>query len=367
MTHKLEIINNWNLKKLILELESGHMKIPRFQRGYIWERSKVIKLLNSINHQYPIGSFFLWVAPMKYKNFIRETEDLDLPENPYLDKFKFILDGQQRIISLYMSLKGKKVNNIDYGSICYNLDKKTFHIPRLKREKHNIPLWQIFSNDEFTKIHTDYAITDRKNNTSYAKTLHECQQVFTSYPISIVKSYNDDIEEVVEIFERINQGGKRLSIFDLVQATTWDKGFDFKDNIKKFNNQKSIKKYGTLSNKVFTQAISINIFEDCRNTSQLKLTSQLCKKNWKFTKDSINATVEFFKDMRIQNNFSSYQLYIPVLQYYFFKTGYDKIKDEHIKQIEKWFWDAKFERRYAVSNYTKIKEDIDWLKEMILT
>jgi len=55
MKQKLEIINNWNLKKLIAELEIGQIKIPRFQRGYIWERTKIIKLLNSIGLQYPIG------------------------------------------------------------------------------------------------------------------------------------------------------------------------------------------------------------------------------------------------------------------------------------------------------------------------
>ena len=58
MEPKLEIINNWDLKKLISELEKGEIKIPRFQRDYIWERSKVVSLLNSIYSQYPIGSFF---------------------------------------------------------------------------------------------------------------------------------------------------------------------------------------------------------------------------------------------------------------------------------------------------------------------
>ena len=48
MIQKLEIINNWNLKKLLGELEAGHIKIPKFQRDYIWEKTKVVKLLNSI-------------------------------------------------------------------------------------------------------------------------------------------------------------------------------------------------------------------------------------------------------------------------------------------------------------------------------
>ena len=100
MEQRIEIINNWNLKKLFGELENGNIKIPRFQRGYVWERSKIVKLLNSIYSQYPIGSFFIWVASLDYKNFCRELTELNLPEQPEANNYSFILDGQQRITSL---------------------------------------------------------------------------------------------------------------------------------------------------------------------------------------------------------------------------------------------------------------------------
>ena len=88
MEQSIEIVKNWDLKKLIEELEAGHIKIPRFQRDYIWERSKTVKLLNSIYLKYPIGSFFLWIAPKKYNNFIRDI--FYFMTNQY-DKIKIIL------------------------------------------------------------------------------------------------------------------------------------------------------------------------------------------------------------------------------------------------------------------------------------
>lgn len=57
MGQKIDIINNWNLSKLFSNLENGNFKIPKFQREYVWEKSKIVKLLNSIYKQYPIGSF----------------------------------------------------------------------------------------------------------------------------------------------------------------------------------------------------------------------------------------------------------------------------------------------------------------------
>ena len=237
MEQRIEIINNWNLQKVFNQLENGNMKIPRFQRGYVWERSKIVKLLNSIQSQYPIGSFFIWEAGKEYKNFCREIKDLNLPENPESNYFSFILDGQQRITSLYVALKGKTIKKIDFSSICYNVEKQLFHIPRLKNENHNIPAWKLFDTSEYGKVLTKYVLYDNENNTKLHENWSNCQQVFSDYPISIIKTLKMELDEVVTIFERINQGGKRLSLFDLVHASAWSPDFDLREKIKTFNNE----------------------------------------------------------------------------------------------------------------------------------
>ena len=107
MEKKIEIINNWNLKDIFNELEKGNIKIPRFQRGYVWERSKIVKLLNSVYNQFPIGSFFVWIASLEYKNFCREIDGLGLPEDPESNKYSFILDCQQGLRLYMLLLKGK--------------------------------------------------------------------------------------------------------------------------------------------------------------------------------------------------------------------------------------------------------------------
>lgn len=107
MNH-IEIINNWNLNLVFHELEQGNMRIPRFQRSYVWERAKIVKLLNSIYHEFPIGSFFLWEADTEMEGFCRDITEFGFPAKPAANKFTFILDGQQRITSLYVALKDRK-------------------------------------------------------------------------------------------------------------------------------------------------------------------------------------------------------------------------------------------------------------------
>ncbi|MDA3892605.1 MAG: DUF262 domain-containing protein [Salinivirgaceae bacterium] len=366
MDQKIEIINNWNLKKLINELESGHIKIPKFQRDYIWEKTKVVKLLNSIYHQYPIGSFFFWIAPPEYSGFIRENEELGFKKINPNGSFQFILDGQQRMISLYVSLRGKEMNGTDYGTICFNPTRKEFTIPRSKSDKSkNIPVWKLFNNQAYGEVYKDLISKSTTKNNKVAESWRECHEIFSNYPISIVKTMNEELEDVVEIFERINQAGKHLTVFDLIHATTWSESFDLKDKITDFNNPERKNKYGALSNKVFTLSLALDIFDDARTLYQLRLTPQQCQHIWPRTKTALLATLEFFKQIRITDDLSAYHNFIPIIQYYFFRSGLKELKEEHKKAIEKWFWDAKFKKRYASSIYTRMKEDAAWVVELL--
>ncbi|EDP95167.1 DUF262 domain-containing protein [Kordia algicida OT-1] len=365
MEQRIEIINNWNLQKVFNQLENGNMKIPRFQRGYVWERSKIVKLLNSIQSQYPIGSFFVWEAGKEYKNFCREIKDLNLPEEPESNYYSFILDGQQRITSLYVALKGKTINKTDYSSICYNVEKKIFHIPRLKNESHNIPAWKLFHTQEYGNILTDYAIHDRENGTKYSEVWRDCQQIFSDYPISIIKTLKMELDEVVTIFERINQGGKRLSLFDLVHASAWSPSFDLRDKIKTFNSEPNVKAFGGVENEVFIQSLSLNAFGDCKNKNQLNLTAEICEEYWIKTTEAIRLSLDFVKIFGVKFiGYLPYNAFLPILQFYYFKSGKKSIATNHFNYIENWFWTATFSARFSSSSLTKMKDDADWISNL---
>ena len=365
MEQKIEIINNWNLKKVFHELEAGNIKIPRFQRGYVWERSKTVKLLNSINAQYPIGSIFLWIAPKEFRDFIKESEDFSIPANPNASTFQFILDGQQRISSLYATLRGKLIDFVDYKSIHYHLEKEKFVIPRSDKDKNTVPAWKLLDEKEFIEIYSDLTNKDKEHNTNYAANWRKCQDNLMNYPISIVRTYNNNVDEVVEIFELINQGGRRLSLYDLVHASVWSEQFDLTQRISDFSLENNVMKIGGLNNKVFIQSIALNAFDDCKNIDQLKLSSEICIELWDKTTKAIVLALEFLKSIDIHTNITSYFSQITILQYYFFKRDLAKTNDKHKKYLEDWFWKTKKSKRYSSSSSKKIREDAIWILKLI--
>ncbi|MDD4747570.1 MAG: DUF262 domain-containing protein [Salinivirgaceae bacterium] len=361
METKIEIVTGWSLPRLIEELEHGRIKVPMFQRDYQWEKSKIVLLLNSIYLQYPIGTFFLWIAPSAYNTFIRSIDDIQTHSDDNGNQFQFILDGQQRLLSLFRASRGLSSDGVDYTQICFNPARKKFKIPRVKSEKYNFPAYCLFNESLFKEVELQLDA----DSTRIADNWRKARKLMMEYPVSVVKTLNYEIDDVVEIFERINQGGKRLSSFDLIHATTWSTDFDLKERMRDFNAMQKVAKLGVVSDKVFTYALAMNAFDDCKSSSQLKLNPETAKTLWPRTRKALSFAIDFIIDMAITTDISTYQTHIIVLQYYFFQSAKNSIPKEHRKSVEKWFWDARFAKRYSSLTHTRIKEDAVWLVEML--
>ena len=112
---------------LIYEIQRGIIKIPKFQRDFVWSIDKTAGLLDSILKGYPIGTFILWETSERI-NDIKNIGNLPLSATPSDTKVQYILDGQQRITSLFAAHLGAQIQkagekkSTDYKNIVVNLD-----------------------------------------------------------------------------------------------------------------------------------------------------------------------------------------------------------------------------------------------------
>ncbi len=110
---------------LFADIGRGKVKIPQFQREFVWPRDKTAKLIDSILKEYPIGTFIFWKTRDKLKS-VRDIGNINLPEPPEGESITYILDGQQRIASLFAVRAGavlsREGEEIDYKTIFINLD-----------------------------------------------------------------------------------------------------------------------------------------------------------------------------------------------------------------------------------------------------
>ncbi|MCI5149918.1 MAG: DUF262 domain-containing protein, partial [Candidatus Electrothrix sp. MAN1_4] len=112
---------------LISEIEKGQIKIPQFQREFVWTVQKSAGLIDSIIKGYPIGTFIFWKTKDRLRS-VRDIGEQSLPEPEPGESIDYVLDGQQRLTSLYACLKGIRMtragnkNIDDFSNIYINLE-----------------------------------------------------------------------------------------------------------------------------------------------------------------------------------------------------------------------------------------------------
>ncbi len=107
------------------QIRHGSIKIPQFQRDFVWSKAQSARLLDSVIKGYPIGTFILWSTHERLRS-IRNLGGVDLPDTPPGNAVKYILDGQQRLTSLFVTLNGltikREEHSDDYGDLWLDLE-----------------------------------------------------------------------------------------------------------------------------------------------------------------------------------------------------------------------------------------------------
>ncbi|KJS14798.1 MAG: hypothetical protein VR69_16080 [Peptococcaceae bacterium BRH_c4b] len=111
---------NIELTTIIQRLENGQYAIPVFQRDFVWDKSNIRDLWDSIYRHYPIGSFLIWETDEQLPRH-RNILNIELKENSK-GKFNYVLDGQQRITSIIGAVKGAKRNRTSF-KLFFNISK----------------------------------------------------------------------------------------------------------------------------------------------------------------------------------------------------------------------------------------------------
>ena len=350
-TQKLQLNSDYHLSNLIDDIDKGDLRLPRFQRDYVWSRQKVISLLDSIYNEFPIGSFFVWHAHSRYRSLYKNIAELDLPDPVDERQLRYILDGQQRATSLYVAIKGLKINNIDYSKICFNLENEQFSVKTPNGTSH-IALCDIVDSEKALAI-------SRKVPDEYFTTFQRCSNQFQQYPLSLISVKDMDLGDAIEIFERINRGGVRLGTFDLVVASTWSEDFDLKVEYEKLRDDLRKSNYGVLGPEVVSQTIALILKKFCTRAHQLSVDSEDLKVSWKEIETSIRSAVSYLRSNlgAYSVDFMPYPSMIALVAYAFYNSEGRSLTAHTSDAIQEWFWKSALNERYSATLENKLGED----------
>lgn len=238
-----QIFSNTTLtvNQLIEKIDTGELGLPELQRPFIWKDSKVRDLFDSLMRGYPIGYLMLWECPA-----LEKKKSIGVDSHSYDSPKQVIIDGQQRLTSLYAVMKGKKVVNSKFDEksiiISYNPLQDKFEVGYQATK--NDPEWIYNISDVYTtsssfKFINSFIKRLAEYREGKGEVLTETEQDLISENINAIVNLknhtlpvfdikaNAEEEDVSEIFVRVNSGGVSLKQNDFILTLLslyWDGG-----------------------------------------------------------------------------------------------------------------------------------------------
>jgi len=346
---------------LISEIETGQVKIPQFQRKFVWSIKGSAKLLDSIIKGYPIGTFIYWRTNERLRA-VRNLGNILLPEPKDGEFVNFVLDGQQRLTSLFATLKGVHITDedgkvSDYSEMYVDLtasdDGEIIVIDISKMEPNTfIKVTDLMEGS--LKMLAEYPI-------EYHPTIDRYKKIIQSYTFSVINLKNAPIDIATEVFTRLNVGGKALTLFEIMVAKTYDadREFDLAEKYDELKEELSSSHYNTIPSATVLQVVAILLEKDCTRTQILKLEKKRFIDIWKEATDCIKQSVDFFRSYGIAvSRILPYNALVVPFSYFYYHHKKNPT-GEMKKRLEDYFWRASLGFRYSSGVESKLAQDIE--------
>ncbi len=390
------------INEVVTDIHAKKYLLPSIQREFVWSTEQIKMLFDSLMRNYPINSFLFWKVPREksgefiFYEFLRDYHQKDNIHNPKAningnEDVMAVLDGQQRLTSLYIALKGTYAYKLAYKK--YNnplaYPKKTFYVNLLDTPKdfsyeyefefltekeaklvdethHWFQVGKILDLKELSDV-MDYLITsglaanpDKVKAQFANKTLSKLHSVIhVNRIVSYYLEQSDELDKVLNIFIRVNSGGTKLSYSDLLLSfaiAQWETR-DAREDINEFVDEiNQIGRGFNISKDIVLKAslvlcdipdISFKV-DNFNRTNMLKI-----EKEWDNITKAIRDAVKLISSFGFsRENITSNNLMIPVAYYLKtiglpnnFETSTTRIEDR--RKIKLWFVSALLKRVFS--------------------
>lgn len=227
---------DYTLGTLMDSIQMGTIGLPDIQRPFVWKNAKVRNLFDSMYRGFPVGYFLFWENGIDGGNKSIGTDGKQKTPN------LLIVDGQQRLTSLYAVIRGVPVVREDYQSemieIAFNPLLEKFEVvdAAIRRDPAFIPnistIWS--NNTDLFELMEGYLEALGQTRDVSGDDKRKIRKAFSklqnllSFPFTtLALSASIDEEQVAEVFVRINSEGKKLNQADFIltlMSVFWDQG-----------------------------------------------------------------------------------------------------------------------------------------------
>ena len=217
------------LGRLVERVAAGKIRVPKFQRPFVWKQDDLHRLLDSVLRGFPIGSILIWDT----EDAIETTERIGPVEvsSPPSGSVGYLLDGQQRVSTLVGTLRlpedvSSIVHQIDWRVYC-DLDNREFRrLPDGQPAPQHFPVGSLLNTAGFfaacRRIQSEVSNEDLARR--WLEEADRLANAFRDYQLPVIHIREADLDSAVTVFARLNRTGRKMAADEMVSALTYREG-----------------------------------------------------------------------------------------------------------------------------------------------
>ena len=415
------------LSELLDSIKKGKVQLPDFQRGWVWDDEHVQDLLVSIARSFPVGAVMLLETGGEVRFQTRPVEGVEDLINATVQPQKLILDGQQRLTTLTQAIaltspvktrtsKGKPIQRHYYFDIKKAIESEIYiedaivAVDENKQIKSNFgrdidldlstvekecehmmfPCDQIFnSNQWLIKLSQNHS--NPEDLAIFTEFISKVIQPFCNYQLPVIELKKETSKEAVcLVFEKVNTGGVKLSVFELITASYAADGYNLRDDwlgseIRNVDSRKSrIAKHpllkGTEAPEMLQAVTILYTYEmrqndikegkvgkqirpvSAKRTDVLKLPLEAWKKYADKVEDGFKNTAQFLrKEYFYARSELPYSTQVIPLAAVMSVLGNRWLEPKIYEKLARWYWCGVLGELYGGAVETRIANDFEEL------
>lgn len=360
-------MENQTIREILDAVYRGQIRIPAFQRGFVWEPDRVAFLIDSIYKGYPFGSLLYWRTNEALQTertlgpFTLPPPDADFP-------IDYVLDGQQRITSIFGVFQTELQREQDdnwkdiYFDHTQEVDVQESQFLALSPEEvdpqKHFPLNCLFNTIEYRQ-------KTRNFDDALAAKIDGVQSIFKEARIPVQSFRTDEKEKVAIIFERINRQGIPLDTLQLLSAWTWSEDFQLQNQFDDLIEELEAYGFSELSNNIslLLRCTAAVLAHSCQPESLVNLNGAEVRERFSEVINGIKGALDFLKsELYVQSidNLPYHYILVPLST--FFSVPGNKehnYSDAQRRAIIRWFWRVSFSQRYSHGTMRNLSQDIN--------
>lgn len=340
------------LGKLVEYVAAGKIRVPRFQRAFVWKQTDLHDLLDSVLRGFPIGSILIWDTEITIES-ASTVGPIEISSPPG-GQVGYLLDGQQRVSTLVGTLRLPNeaesiVDDVNWRLYC-DLDRREFlPIPRENVEPRHFPVRSLLDTAGF--ITACRRIEEEASEPSEARRwLIEADRLasaFRDYQLPLIRIREADLDSAVTVFARLNRKGRKMAADEMVSALTYQEGqFHLARKLDEFKDELNGKGFGDLDRVLLLRAVLAALGRDiyAKDWADLMVKPEVREKlpdAFESAESGIKRALGFLKGLGVTSDrLLPYGLQLVLLGE-FFRVCPEPDSDA-LTLLGRWFWVTAF-------------------------